>query len=97
MLAASVLYVFTAPATIPTLASIVTKQSSRKTVLILRRSLLLLRDRLRLRPILTTFGFCMKRLLYKTVVPLPEGGAPSQPLPSSAPCSLRLPPTTTPT
>ena len=97
MLAARVRYVFTAPATIPTLTSTATKQSSRMAVLSLCKSLLLLRDRLRLRPILTKFGFCMKGLLYKTTVLLPEGGALSQPPAYSATCSPRSPPTTLPT
>src|ERR671916_1909715 len=76
MLAARVRYVFTAPATIPTPTSTAARQSSRKAVLTLCKSLLLLRHCLRLRPILTTFGFCMKRLLYKTTVPSSEGGTP---------------------
>lgn len=56
-------------------ASRATKQSSRKAVLSLCKNLLLLRDRLRRRPILTTLGFCMKGLLYRMVVPIPEGEA----------------------
>ena len=47
-----------------------------RAVLSLCKSLLLLRDRLRLRPILTTFGFCMKGLLYRTAVPTPGRRSP---------------------
>src|SRR5215210_1459530 len=76
MSAARAWYVPTEAATMPTVSSKAIKQSSRKAVLSLCKNLLLVRDRLRLRPILTTFGFCMKRLLYRTITRTPKGEPP---------------------
>src|SRR5215208_1416713 len=68
MLAARACEVLTALATNPTTPSMLTKQSSRSAVLSLCKSLLFLRARLRLRPILTRLPFCMKGLLYRTAI-----------------------------